>query len=181
MFNPVEPRLLATANSKEGVGLWDIRKPRRWDGNLSRKHTFNCYLTVFFQRSKETLKGAEHFSEQLSHLHTLTWLFQETYTVFLRVWVSNFDTDDCSSLDVRQRVSMQSGSSVRPLYFHPEAFVVLCHPLCHLFQLFSSDHCLSCALIYYGQHSHAIVPFLLSLTYAYIMLYICSLHDKSNC
>lgn len=31
MFNPVEPRLLATANSKEGVGLWDIRKPRRLD------------------------------------------------------------------------------------------------------------------------------------------------------
>lgn len=31
MFNPVEPRLIATANSKEGVGLWDIRKPRRSD------------------------------------------------------------------------------------------------------------------------------------------------------
>lgn len=31
MFNPVEPRLLATANSKEGVGLWDIRKPQRYD------------------------------------------------------------------------------------------------------------------------------------------------------
>lgn len=31
MFNPVEPRLIATANSKEGVGLWDIRKPRRLD------------------------------------------------------------------------------------------------------------------------------------------------------
>ena len=31
MFNPVEPRLLATANSKEGIGLWDIRKPRRSD------------------------------------------------------------------------------------------------------------------------------------------------------
>ncbi|XP_071453921.1 DDB1- and CUL4-associated factor 5 [Hetaerina americana] len=29
MFNPVEPRLLTTANSKEGVGLWDIRKPRQ--------------------------------------------------------------------------------------------------------------------------------------------------------
>ncbi|XP_076318267.1 DDB1- and CUL4-associated factor 5-like [Tachypleus tridentatus] len=28
MYNPVEPRLLATANSKEGVGLWDVRKPR---------------------------------------------------------------------------------------------------------------------------------------------------------
>ena len=30
MYNPAEPRLLATANSKEGVGLWDIRKPRRY-------------------------------------------------------------------------------------------------------------------------------------------------------
>ncbi|XP_067012561.1 DDB1- and CUL4-associated factor 5 [Anabrus simplex] len=28
MFNPVEPRLVTTANSKEGVGLWDVRKPR---------------------------------------------------------------------------------------------------------------------------------------------------------
>lgn len=29
MYNPAEPRLLATANAKEGVGLWDIRKPRK--------------------------------------------------------------------------------------------------------------------------------------------------------
>ncbi|XP_061173798.1 DDB1- and CUL4-associated factor 5-like isoform X2 [Saccostrea echinata] len=28
MFNPVEPRLLATANAKEGLGLWDVRKPK---------------------------------------------------------------------------------------------------------------------------------------------------------
>ncbi|XP_018304933.1 DDB1- and CUL4-associated factor 5, partial [Mycetomoellerius zeteki] len=27
MFNPVDPRLLATANAKEGVSMWDIRKP----------------------------------------------------------------------------------------------------------------------------------------------------------
>lgn len=27
MFNPIEPRMLATANAKEGVSLWDIRKP----------------------------------------------------------------------------------------------------------------------------------------------------------
>ncbi|GLH03745.1 Retinoblastoma-binding protein 5 homolog [Gryllus bimaculatus] len=27
MFNPLEPRMLTTANSKEGVGLWDVRKP----------------------------------------------------------------------------------------------------------------------------------------------------------
>ncbi|XP_050407291.2 DDB1- and CUL4-associated factor 5 [Patella vulgata] len=28
MYNPTEPRLLATANAREGIGLWDIRKPR---------------------------------------------------------------------------------------------------------------------------------------------------------
>ncbi|XP_071079698.1 DDB1- and CUL4-associated factor 5-like isoform X1 [Haliotis cracherodii] len=28
MYNPIEPRLLATANAREGVGLWDIRKPK---------------------------------------------------------------------------------------------------------------------------------------------------------
>ncbi|KAJ8683820.1 hypothetical protein QAD02_019612 [Eretmocerus hayati] len=27
MFNPVEPNLLATANTKEGVSMWDVRKP----------------------------------------------------------------------------------------------------------------------------------------------------------
>ncbi|XP_052105470.1 DDB1- and CUL4-associated factor 5-like [Mytilus californianus] len=27
-YNPVEPRLLATANAREGIGLWDIRKPK---------------------------------------------------------------------------------------------------------------------------------------------------------
>lgn len=25
MFNPVDPRLITTANSKEGAALWDIR------------------------------------------------------------------------------------------------------------------------------------------------------------
>ncbi|GFY50484.1 DDB1- and CUL4-associated factor 5 [Trichonephila inaurata madagascariensis] len=28
MYNPVEPRFLATANAKDGVCLWDIRKPK---------------------------------------------------------------------------------------------------------------------------------------------------------
>ncbi|XP_013775142.1 DDB1- and CUL4-associated factor 5-like isoform X2 [Limulus polyphemus] len=50
MYNPVEPRLLATANSKEGIGLWDIRKPRtvllRYGGSLSAQSAmsvrFNC-------------------------------------------------------------------------------------------------------------------------------------------
>lgn len=29
MYNPVEARLIATANAKEGLGLWDVRKPKR--------------------------------------------------------------------------------------------------------------------------------------------------------
>jgi len=28
VYNPAEPRLIATANAKEGVGLWDIRRPK---------------------------------------------------------------------------------------------------------------------------------------------------------
>ncbi len=58
MFNPVEPRLLATANSKEGVGLWDIRKPRRWDGDLSEERTHSITLSLFFFQSlKDIIKG----------------------------------------------------------------------------------------------------------------------------
>ncbi|KAH8030248.1 hypothetical protein HPB51_006680 [Rhipicephalus microplus] len=39
-YNPVEPRLLATANSREGAALWDVRCPRRYllcyDGAMSQ-------------------------------------------------------------------------------------------------------------------------------------------------
>lgn len=28
MFNPVDPRFVATANTEEGIALWDNRKPR---------------------------------------------------------------------------------------------------------------------------------------------------------
>ena len=30
MFNPCEPTLVATANSKLGIHLWDIRKPKEY-------------------------------------------------------------------------------------------------------------------------------------------------------
>ncbi|KAL1430823.1 hypothetical protein MTO96_014688 [Rhipicephalus appendiculatus] len=39
-YNPAEPRLLATANSREGAALWDVRRPRRYllcyDGAMSQ-------------------------------------------------------------------------------------------------------------------------------------------------
>ncbi|XP_045175109.2 uncharacterized protein LOC123536202 [Mercenaria mercenaria] len=51
MYNPVEPRLLATANAKEGVGLWDVRKPRscllRYGGSLVQQ---SCMSVKFNQR-----------------------------------------------------------------------------------------------------------------------------------
>lgn len=28
MYNPVEPRLVATANAKQGLRLYDVRKPK---------------------------------------------------------------------------------------------------------------------------------------------------------
>ncbi|XP_077996129.1 uncharacterized protein LOC144449464 [Glandiceps talaboti] len=55
MFNPVEPRLLATANSKEGVGLWDIRAPRsclmRYGGSMSQQSA----MSVKFNSSGDRL------------------------------------------------------------------------------------------------------------------------------
>ncbi|OWF46287.1 DDB1- and CUL4-associated factor 5-like [Mizuhopecten yessoensis] len=55
MYNPVDPRLLATANAKEGIGLWDIRKPRtcllRYGGGYVQQ---SC-MSVRFSRSGERL------------------------------------------------------------------------------------------------------------------------------
>lgn len=30
MFNPTEPVMVATANSKDGINVWDIRKPLKY-------------------------------------------------------------------------------------------------------------------------------------------------------
>jgi WD repeat-containing protein 22 len=30
MFHPVEPRLILSANAKEGAGLWDVRMPKKY-------------------------------------------------------------------------------------------------------------------------------------------------------
>ncbi|XP_033733769.1 DDB1- and CUL4-associated factor 5-like [Pecten maximus] len=55
MYNPVDPRLLATANAKEGIGLWDIRKPRscllRYGGGYVQQ---SC-MSVRFSQSGERL------------------------------------------------------------------------------------------------------------------------------
>lgn len=54
MYNPVEPRLLATANAKEGVGLWDVRKPRscilRYGGSFVQQ---SCMSVSFNHRGDQ--------------------------------------------------------------------------------------------------------------------------------
>ncbi|RWS22612.1 DDB1- and CUL4-associated factor 5-like protein [Leptotrombidium deliense] len=51
MHSPVEPRFIATANSKEGIGLWDVRKPKtcliQYNGGVMSSQSamsvrFNC-------------------------------------------------------------------------------------------------------------------------------------------
>ncbi|KAJ8309567.1 hypothetical protein KUTeg_014441 [Tegillarca granosa] len=50
MYNPIEPRLLATANAKEGIGLWDIRKPRscllRYGSGLVQQSCMNVRINA---------------------------------------------------------------------------------------------------------------------------------------
>lgn len=42
VFNPVDPSLIATASSKKGVQLWDVRVPIRFVANyLLLFHTFS--------------------------------------------------------------------------------------------------------------------------------------------
>ncbi|BFZ06789.1 hypothetical protein BsWGS_09828 [Bradybaena similaris] len=53
MFNPAEPRLLATANSKHGIGLWDVRMPLKclqYKSNVQ-----NCMSVRFNSRGDQLL------------------------------------------------------------------------------------------------------------------------------
>ena len=60
VYHPQEPRFIATANSKEGIALWDVRSPRRYGlnneldgssslhGELDPLHTFQEMLYVYY-------------------------------------------------------------------------------------------------------------------------------------
>lgn len=69
MYNPFEPRLLATANSKEGVGLWDVRQPRRY-----------CFIVTFRDLFFRTLSDLEMGADE-----TMNLLLQ-VFSKFLASW-----------------------------------------------------------------------------------------------
>ncbi|KAK3093824.1 hypothetical protein FSP39_020659 [Pinctada imbricata] len=55
MYNPVEPRLLATANAKEGLALWDVRKPRSCILRYGGGYTQQSCMSVRISRSGNQL------------------------------------------------------------------------------------------------------------------------------
>ena len=52
-FNPVEPRLLVTANQKRGIGLWDIRRP----GTMVLKYESRSSMHVRFNSDGTKILG----------------------------------------------------------------------------------------------------------------------------
>ncbi|XP_072032525.1 DDB1- and CUL4-associated factor 5-like [Amphiura filiformis] len=50
VYHPMEPRYLATANSKEGVALWDVRAPRSCLMRYGSSHTQQNAMSVRFNQ-----------------------------------------------------------------------------------------------------------------------------------
>lgn len=71
MYNPVEPRLLATANAKEGVGLWDVRKPKscilRYGGGYVQQ---SCMSVRFNQRGDQIIALRRRLPPVLYNIHS---------------------------------------------------------------------------------------------------------------
>ncbi|XP_013392731.2 uncharacterized protein LOC106160626 [Lingula anatina] len=71
MHNPIDPRLIATANSKEGIGLWDVRVPKeclmhyggKWSQQSCMSVRFNSLgdrLTALRRRLPPVLYDVRH-------------------------------------------------------------------------------------------------------------------------
>ena len=63
VFNPMEPRLVATANQKHGLGLWDIRKPQNcvleygnWS-SVTGQRTQQTSMSVRFNQAGTQILG----------------------------------------------------------------------------------------------------------------------------
>nr|CAD7451853.1 unnamed protein product [Timema tahoe] len=77
MFNPVEPRILTTANSKEGVGLWDIRRPRKVIVHYGGANaTQSCMSVRFNQQGTQILALRRRLPPVLYSTHSPSHLCQ---------------------------------------------------------------------------------------------------------
>ncbi|CAL8111329.1 unnamed protein product [Orchesella dallaii] len=50
MFHPIEPRLVVTANSKEGVASWDVRMPKKVFIKYGMQNSNQCCMSARFNR-----------------------------------------------------------------------------------------------------------------------------------
>lgn len=69
MYNPINATLLSTANSEEGIGLWDTRKPRKWEFSFFQFFP-NLYFLIFSQLI--------HFDSQVGHVSGISACFNSS-------------------------------------------------------------------------------------------------------
>lgn len=55
MFNPMDPRFVATANTEEGISLWDNRKPREPFIRYGGTNRMNSGMSVRFNSNGSTV------------------------------------------------------------------------------------------------------------------------------
>ncbi|CAG5132541.1 unnamed protein product [Candidula unifasciata] len=80
MFNPAEPRLLATANSKHGIGLWDVRMPLKclqYKSNVQ-----NCMSVRFNSRGDQLLALRRRSSPVLFDIAKLHPIYEFDYKTY---------------------------------------------------------------------------------------------------
>ncbi|KAH9519536.1 DDB1- and CUL4-associated factor 5 [Bulinus truncatus] len=79
-YNPMDPRLLATANSKHGLGLWDIRMPFM---SLSYKSgVYNCMSVRFNSRGDRLLALRRRSSPVLFDIAKMQPMFEFDYKTY---------------------------------------------------------------------------------------------------
>ncbi|KAL5009193.1 hypothetical protein ScPMuIL_014774 [Solemya velum] len=71
MYNPMDPRLIASANAKEGIGLWDIRHPRTCMIRYSGQYTQQSFMSVRINRLGDKIIGLRRrFPPVLFHINS---------------------------------------------------------------------------------------------------------------
>ncbi|KAK0046984.1 DDB1- and CUL4-associated factor 5 [Biomphalaria pfeifferi] len=79
-YNPMDPRLLATANSKHGLGLWDIRMP--FMSLTYRSGVYNCMSVRFNNQGDRLLALRRRSSPVLFDIAKMQPMFEFDYKTY---------------------------------------------------------------------------------------------------